>query len=254
MPKFINVILLTYIFIYSLSLSAKANDWSLIKPCDTHFLGLFELSNSTRISAVESLIVKQLDEVKNSQRFIKYDVEEIAIEVQQQFQNDAQQLSTLLYRLRNEYSLGQQVVLNNGKTLKGFAATEYIKIVMSRHIASLSGIDFLNELDTELDDLAKRFDQSFGKLSAINALVDNSPSDEVFSSACVALKELNELQINFPFKDATSLKLYALKQSEPISETALTAFLNGEDLRSRKLSFSENQFSKLMGWAKSLIP
>lgn len=122
---------------------------------------------------------------------------------------------------------------------------------MSRYIAQVSGADFLDGIYNELEVVEKNFGQAVGRLTVIDALIDSSSSDEVLSSACIALKEVDELKIDFPFKDADSLKHHALKQSKPTSDIELAKFLADGELPLRELSLGK--IDGVVNWAKSLI-
>jgi hypothetical protein len=237
----------------SLFANAGIGDLGLVNPCESSFLGLIEISNSTRISSVEKLVDEQIAEVKKLQRFTKYDVKEVANKIQSQFEAEAAALNAKLQALRVEYATKNFITLDNGKQLDGFAATEYLKIIMSRYIAQVSGSDYLTGIYSELDDVAKEFGQVLGRLTVIDALIDSSSSDEVLSSACVALKEVDKLQIDFPYKGAESLRRHALKQSKPVTESELSQFLADGQLPKDESMLGQEKMNSLVRWAKSLI-
>ncbi|MGB1200842.1 MAG: hypothetical protein ACPG5R_04700 [Cognaticolwellia aestuarii] len=240
------------VMLTSLAVNAGVEDFGLVNPCEEKLLGIFELSNTTRINSVESIVQEQLAEIKEGQRFVNYDVKEIADEIQAEFITESGLLSAKLSALRSEYISTNLITLDNGKQLDGFAASEYLKIMMSRYIAQISGAEYLQGIYDDLEVVRKDFGKAIGRLTVIESLIDSSSSDDVLSSACIALKEVEKLGIDLPFRDATSLKNYALKQSKPVTDSELQTYLDTGKLNSMSLA-ATNGLDSFMNWAKSLV-
>lgn len=238
----------------SLSFEAQTvSNFDVISPCKEKLFGVFELGRATRLSAVEDSLRERLDNITIRQRFLQYDVEEIAEEISASFANDASKLVPQLESARTEYATTTSITLPSGRSLSGLAATEYIKILLSRHKAYVAGSNYLANIFSEVDGVRDNINKAVARLTVIDTLLDQSSSEEILSSACIAFKEVESLDIEFPFNDASTLKQHALMQSQPASEEELAQFLSHGYLEKAQSLTTESLYQSFSRWADGLL-
>lgn len=233
---------------------------SAASACSGKLFGLIEQERSEQMLSIRDGIEHEFKQLERIDASLKYDTTERLSEFKTENRQQYSQHLLTLEKYRNTLINSGEVVTDSGETLKDLAATEFVRIWLSRGMTSLHINKQLEDLELNLIESMQSLNQDKARLNALRIMIDGQSSTDAAESACYALSQIKARRLGLEANDYKQLRRRFLNARVLATDEDLKYYLDSGKLPSTEengISLSDMSIDKfgqkISSWVSSKL-